>query len=577
MEQKLAKVWPDWKTVRHIGEGSFGKVYEIVRKNFGIEEHCALKVISIPSSQAELQSMRNEGMDDASATAYYRGLVEEFIQEIALMSKLKGNINIVGYEDYAVVEHEGEIGWDIFIRMELLTALPNYIRENNFTATDVVKLAVDVCSALEICHAQRIIHRDIKSDNIFISQSGDFKLGDFGVARTIEKTVSGLSKKGTYTYMAPEVYKGEAYGMSADLYSLGIVMYKMLNHNREPFLPPYPQVISFADKNNALVQRLRGDSFGPPQNASRELSEIILKACAYSAAARFASATAMKNALLSIMRETSQSTVLLGSHLSQNKTNSQSASAPVQNREYTPQAAQANELPPVSNRQQEAIEAGATVALDFNSPVLQNIAPEPAPFFEPIPEEATESQNISDRQTHDGNKTKIQFEVDDQNSNILLHHQEYAQDRVADYTFNSDNTPKQQTEPLYKAPTAQPQMNNSPQRPDYSKYAEAAQAQQTKGKGKSKVDTTIKVIGWIGIVFSIITAFFILPYVGGILKVLLLVGAVLLFASQLLLTLDLAPTAMSIIMLVSSLCTLSVLNLLASVLCLKSTFGKSKL
>lgn len=209
MGDYIQNIWPDWTIVRLIGEGSFGKVYEIVRNNFDIEERCALKVISIPSSKVELQSAKNDGMDKDGATEYFKGLVEEFVREIAVMSKLKGNINAVGYEDYAVVEHKDSFGWDILIRMELLTDLPSVIRRNGFTQRDVLKLAIDLCSALEICHKQKIIHRDIKPDNIFIDQFGNFKLGDFGVARTIEKASSGLSKKGTYTYMAPEVYKSE--------------------------------------------------------------------------------------------------------------------------------------------------------------------------------------------------------------------------------------------------------------------------------------------------------------------------------------------------------------------------------
>ena len=295
---KLERIWPGWTLGRLIGEGSFGKVYEIVRNRFGIEEHCALKVISIPSSQAEWQSMRNEGMDEASATEYYRGLVEEFVQEIALMSKLKGNVNIVGYEDYAVIERQGEVGWDILIRMELLRALPDYIRANAFTVQGVVQLGVDVCHALEVCHEQRVIHRDIKPDNIFIAPNGAFKLGDFGVARTIEKTVSGLSKKGTYTYMAPEVYKGEEYGLDVDLYSLGIVMYKLLNDNREPFLPPHPALIKYSDKNNALVRRLHGEPLTPPAHADASLSSIILKACAFRSADRYQHPSHMKADLL---------------------------------------------------------------------------------------------------------------------------------------------------------------------------------------------------------------------------------------------------------------------------------------
>lgn len=296
----LSKIWPDWSIVRLIGEGSFGKVYEIMRNNFGIEEHCALKVITIPSSKAELQSVKNDGMDDDGATEYFKGLVEEFVQEIAVMSKLKGNVNIVGYEDYAIVEHKDSFGWDILIRMELLTDLPSLLRKGTFTQKDVVKLAIDLCSALETCHKQKIIHRDIKPDNIFIDQFGNYKLGDFGVARTIEKTISGLSKKGTYTYMAPEVYKSEEYGFDVDIYSLGIVMYRLLNNNREPFLPPYPNPIKFNDKNEALVRRMSGEMILPLSGVSPELNAIILKACSFNSSERYRKPRQMKDDLMAI-------------------------------------------------------------------------------------------------------------------------------------------------------------------------------------------------------------------------------------------------------------------------------------
>ncbi len=294
MELEVLKIWPDWKAVRLIGEGSFGKVYEIVRNNFSIEEHCALKVISIPSSVAELESMRSEGMDDEAIKTYYHGMVEEFVQEIAMMSKLKGNVNIVSHEDYAVVEHEGSIGWDILIRMELLTALPNHIRNTPLTEKDVINLSIDLCNALVTCQEHRIIHRDIKLDNIFLSKDGKYKLGDFGVARTIEKTISGLSKKGTYTYMAPEVYKSQPYGMNVDLYSLGIVMYKLLNNNREPFLPPHPQPITHTNKNEALVRRMSGEVIPAPLNANPFMKRIVLKACNYNSGNRYQTPMQMK-------------------------------------------------------------------------------------------------------------------------------------------------------------------------------------------------------------------------------------------------------------------------------------------
>ena len=103
MELEALNIWPGWQAVRLIGEGSFGKVYEIVRSSFGIEEHSALKVISIPPSDAELQSLRKDGLDERSATEYFRGLLDEFVQEISLMSRLKGNAHIVAYEDLSLI------------------------------------------------------------------------------------------------------------------------------------------------------------------------------------------------------------------------------------------------------------------------------------------------------------------------------------------------------------------------------------------------------------------------------------------------------------------------------------------
>ncbi len=132
---------------------------------------------------------------------------------------------------------------------------------------------------------------------MFISELGDFKLGDFGVARTAERTMGGMSKKGTYVYMAPEVYKGEKYGSSADVCSLGIVLYKLCNGNRFPFLPNCPAQITFKDKELALYRRMRGDTMPAPADASKQLAEIILKACSYDPKKRFSSPTEMRECL----------------------------------------------------------------------------------------------------------------------------------------------------------------------------------------------------------------------------------------------------------------------------------------
>ena len=290
-----------WQITRLIGEGSFGKVFEIEREDFGVTYKAALKAITVPANESEVREVMAEGMDEASVREYFGTFVQDLVKEFALMSKLKGNSNVVSYENHQVIPHKDRIGWDILIQMELLTPLNEYTRTHTVTRQDVIRLGIDLCKALELCQKYNIIHRDVKPENIFISDAGDFKLGDFGIARTVEKTTSGLSKKGTYTYMAPEVYKGEAYGSTVDLYSLGIVLYRLLNGNRTPFLPAAPAPITHADRENALVKRLSGAVLPPPSHGEGRLSEIVLKACAYEAKDRYSSPVQMRHELEAIL------------------------------------------------------------------------------------------------------------------------------------------------------------------------------------------------------------------------------------------------------------------------------------
>ena len=227
----------EWYAESFIGAGSFGRVYKIYREEFGERYYSALKYISIPADDYEVSSLRDDGMDDESITTYYTALAKDVAAETRLMSKLKGYSNIVSYEDSRVVPKANGFGYDVFIRMELLESLSERTRKVSLSQDDVISLGIDICTALEVCGEYGIIHRDIKPDNIFINSHGDYKLGDFGIARQLEKTATFMSKKGTYNYMAPEVYKGEKYGATCDIYSLGLVMYRLLNKNRLPFFP----------------------------------------------------------------------------------------------------------------------------------------------------------------------------------------------------------------------------------------------------------------------------------------------------------------------------------------------------
>ena len=296
-----AAVLDGWNVTRLLGEGGYGKVFEIERSEFGQTYRAALKVITVPQSSAEVRSVISEGMSVSQAEAYFHGIVEELMHEFSIMFKLKGTANVVSCEDLRVLEHPDGIGWDILIRMELLHPLLPYVYQHPMARRDIIKLGIDICKALELCQRYNIIHRDIKPENIFISDNGDYKLGDFGIARTIERTTSGLSKKGTYSYMAPEVYAGREYGFSVDTYSLGLVLYRMLNKNRGPFLPQPPEAITFSSREQALGRRISGEALPRPFYGEGRLGEIVLKACAFDPKDRYSSPQQLRQELEAIL------------------------------------------------------------------------------------------------------------------------------------------------------------------------------------------------------------------------------------------------------------------------------------
>ena len=296
-----AAVLDGWSITRLLGEGSYGRVFEIERAEFAQTYRAALKVITVPQSKAEIESILSEGMSTPQAEAYFHGIVEELMHEFSIMFKLKGTANVVSCEDLRVLEHPDGIGWDILIRMELLHPLLPYVYEHPMARRDIIRLGIDICKALELCQRYNIIHRDIKPENIFISDNGDYKLGDFGIARTIERTTSGLSKKGTYSYMAPEVYAGREYGFSVDTYSLGLVLYRMLNKNRGPFLPQPPEAITFSSREQALARRMSGEPLPRPFYGEGRLGEIVLKACAFDPKDRYSSPQQLRQELEAIL------------------------------------------------------------------------------------------------------------------------------------------------------------------------------------------------------------------------------------------------------------------------------------
>ena len=300
IENQLIQIWPEWKIVETIGTGSYSIVFRIERKLYDDVQVSALKVLEIPReiNNDEIAIFRGQGLTEKQIADYYYDMVMDVVNEITIMYKFQGISNIVSYQDHAIVEkEEGEIGWFIFIRMEYLTQL-NYILANERpTIADGIKIGMDLCRALDICEKNNIIHRDIKPENIFRSEQGDYKLGDFGIARKLEKTVSVMTSVGTFRYMAPEVHKGMPYDMSVDIYSLGILLYQLFNDMRLPFFPPITEPQKHSDEENAFILRINGTEMPPPRNVDERLSKIILKACAFDPKDRYESANELYNDL----------------------------------------------------------------------------------------------------------------------------------------------------------------------------------------------------------------------------------------------------------------------------------------
>ena len=291
---KYQPLWENWYIDMPIGKGSFGSVYKISREDMGHKYTSAVKIISIPSDEQYKEAEASFGGDEASLSGYFEDIVHNIINEINMLYSLSGNSNIVDYQDHKVVKKEDRVGWDILIRMEYVTALKKYIASHQMSKREIIQLGIDICSALELCSKKGIIHRDIKDDNIFVNQDGVFKLGDFGISKELSKSGRAASMRGTPLYMAPEVYRGDKYDAAVDIYSLGIVMYKLLNHGRMPFMPPYPEIIRFRDSEAALEKRMSGQQPPLPDQAGKALGNVIIKACAYQAGDRYATATEMK-------------------------------------------------------------------------------------------------------------------------------------------------------------------------------------------------------------------------------------------------------------------------------------------
>ena len=291
-----------------LGTGTFGTVYKAVKNNASGQYIRALKHITIPSQKQYLAVLNSMGGDLSKTDDYFAEMLQSIVSEIKILNDLteKESANIVRYYENDIIVSESPRRYDIFILMEYLTPLESYLQEHDFLVSDVVKLSKSVLNGLRVCHDNDVIHRDVKNDNIFVSASGEFKLGDFGISKTLKNSSRAESLKGTPNFLAPEVYLGlEGYTKSVDLYSLGMVMYRLLNHDRNPFLPQFPEQFYTKDEEDAFGARMSGKIPPLPALGGKAIGQVVVKALS-SSSERFQTASEFLLALEQAVENTSE-------------------------------------------------------------------------------------------------------------------------------------------------------------------------------------------------------------------------------------------------------------------------------
>lgn len=300
----IGEIWPGWKIIERIGNGSYGTVYKATLENAVVEDFAAVKVIQIPWDSSEIESRQLDGFTEEEIRNEFQSILDDYVNEIQFMVRFKGATNVVSIEDYKVVPKIDTLGWTIFIRMELLSDLRKRVSEYPIDEKEAIRLGKDICTALSLCEKEGILHRDIKPSNIMWHElTGNYKLSDFGIAKYNDSFTGSMSSKGSPDFMAPEVVKCQKYDSRIDIYSLGMVLYYYMNRRHGPFLDlnNKPTATEISKSN---MRRYNGESLPPPVDASPAFAEVILRACSGNPDERFASANEFYNALIQVEKGT---------------------------------------------------------------------------------------------------------------------------------------------------------------------------------------------------------------------------------------------------------------------------------
>jgi serine/threonine protein kinase len=257
-----------YELLEKIGEGGMGIVYKA-------KCHLLNRFVAVKILKSELNNDEE--------------FVARFKREGISVAKLS-HPNIVNVHDVGI---EDSIN---FIVMEYINGktLKELIKENSRLSADrTLDITLQIAKALECAHKNNIIHRDIKPDNILITEDSVVKVMDFGIAKVLDaQTITNSDKViGTARYFSPEQAKGNFVDGRTDIYSLGIVMYEMVTgkvpynaesaitiammHIQEPVIPPKEVILDLPQNiNQTILKALEKEPINRFQTAT-EMVDIL--------------------------------------------------------------------------------------------------------------------------------------------------------------------------------------------------------------------------------------------------------------------------------------------------------------
>lgn len=302
MSNSLNPVFGEWYTYKQIGSGTDGKVFTIYKEKYnGEREYSILKIIRLGDNRNERKLFEADNKTFSSEDEYFDNLINKITENIDKVKKSDASKFIVKYEDIELRRASDGKGRLILLKLENAKSLSEITKELTFTPEEILRLGINICSALAKCREFGYIYPNLKPENIMFTEDGRCKLGDFGTFSCLEPAKTSVSYKRTQYYMAPEFIKSGNINCTADTYSLGLVLYMLSNRNRLPFTEPYPEKVTVNSLNEATQKRMSAHQLERPKFASDELWCIIRKACNYNPNKRYFSPEQMlsdlKNAL----------------------------------------------------------------------------------------------------------------------------------------------------------------------------------------------------------------------------------------------------------------------------------------